>query len=254
MPQIRRGTLIQVLGPAGEGINNSVRGIISLGSTRIEAHVKFVDAREILVECVCALLARQLDLDSPEPILVLANAAHSPTGQERLAYGSASVAHGNLRPWIAKLGDPAVKRRLKAWADLIPAGCFDEWVANFDRHEGNILYDGADKFWLIDHGLAVAPNLQPNAAVNNKFFRIAVDGCAEAELLKIKPQALSVMDTYKDEEVGHVFSQIPDDIWGDEDSGPISDWLRARQSHLHPLVDSKIQTQQGALLNGGANA
>jgi len=46
--------------------------------------------------------------------------------------------------------------QLRAWPGLIKATCFDEWITKCDRHERNILYNGIDDFWLIDHQLLAA--------------------------------------------------------------------------------------------------
>lgn len=35
---------------------------------------------------------------------------------------------------------------------------FDEWIANQDRHVGNILYDGGKEYMLIDNNLAMRPH------------------------------------------------------------------------------------------------
>jgi len=71
----------------------------------------------------------------------------------------------------ADTGTPSLKRRLtengaNAFADLFAtwkqwdvAAIFDEWIANPDRHTGNLLVEGPDKVWLIDHSHALTgPN------------------------------------------------------------------------------------------------
>lgn len=98
MPQIQRGILTSVLGPADEGIRGSVRGLVFLGTSSVEAYVKQIEPREILVECICALLARQLNLEAPEPLVVFVPGALNQTGADALAFGSITVSHGNLRP------------------------------------------------------------------------------------------------------------------------------------------------------------
>ncbi|RAN81688.1 hypothetical protein B5P43_08090 [Bacillus sp. SRB_336] len=158
-----------------------------------------------------------------------------------------------MRPWFTQLGDAAVLRRLREWADLIPAACFDEWIANNDRHGGNILYDGKDTFWLIDHGMAIAAHLTADEAVCNLLFSAATDGLGEADLLLIKPKALGVMDDYVERSVQPVMDQIPPGIWAEEWLNAISGWLAARQTHLVRLADARVPTRQGNLLLGGGN-
>lgn len=253
MPHIRRGILTSVLGPADEGIRGSVRGFVSLGDSSLEAYIKLVEPREVLVECICALLARQLNLEAPEPLLVWVPGALTGTGADTLAFGSVTITHGNLRPWFAQLGNSAVIRRLREWVDLVPAACFDEWIANSDRHGGNILFDGKDTFWLIDHGMAIAANLSADQAVQNLLFGVATEGLGEADLLLIKPKALGVMDGYKEQAIHPVLDQIPSGIWSDEWLKTMSGWLAERQAHLVRLADARVPTRQGSLLLGGGN-
>jgi len=253
MSQIRLGVLTSVLGTAGEGIRNSVRGIVQLDTGLVEAYVKLIDQREILVECVCALLARNLKLEVPEPLVVLIRPEFSNLPSDALAFGSIGLSAGNLRPWFSNLGDVAVKRRLRQWANLIPACCFDEWIANVDRHAGNILYDGRDRFWLIDHGLAIAHGLQSDVSVTNHLMGVAIEGLGEVDRLTLKPKALGIVDVFAQEQVEPVFAQIPAGIWQQDVPTEISGWLKSRQSHLARLVDAKIPTQQGSLFSGGQN-
>lgn len=253
MPQLKRGILTSVLGSAGEGIRQAVRGVVFLGDSSVEAYVKEVDSREILIECICALLARQLWLDAPEPVLVYVPAAISRSGGDVLAYGSVSVSHGNLRPWLTQLGDTAVVRRLREWSNLIPAACFDEWIANHDRHGGNILYDGKETFWLIDHGLAIAASVAANDAVANVLFGLATEGLNETDLMTLKPKALGVMDDYTERPLQPVMADIPAGIWPDASLLAVSGWLSSRQAHLVRLADARVPTRQGSLPLGGGN-
>lgn len=42
------------------------------------------------------------------------------------------------------------------WTERQTTLVFDEWIANVDRHQGNIVFDPDSKhFWLIDHGRAL---------------------------------------------------------------------------------------------------
>jgi hypothetical protein len=253
MPQVQRGILTSVLGAADEGIRGSVRGFVFLGDSSVEAYIKEVEPREILVECICALLARHLSLEAPEPMVVFVPAALSRAGADALAFGSVTVLHGSLRPWLTQLGDAAVVRRLREWADLIPAACFDEWIANHDRHGGNILYDGKDTFWLIDHGMAIAAHLAADAVVDNILFTTATAGLGEADLLLVKPKALGVMDDYVERAIQPIMDQIPSGIWSQDWLDAIDGWLTARQAHLVRLADDRVPTRQGNLLLGGGN-
>jgi hypothetical protein len=45
---------------------------------------------------------------------------------------------------------------INQWKHLDQTIVFDEWIANTDRHEGNLVYEPVSKsYWLIDHGRAL---------------------------------------------------------------------------------------------------
>jgi hypothetical protein len=253
MPQIQRGVLTSVLSAAGDGIRGAVRGIVRLAEGSTEAFVKVLDAREVLVECACALLARARGLNVPEPLLVLVPGALLPDGADRVGFGSVAVSHGSLRPWIANVGDAAVLRRLRAWSGLVPAACFDEWIANSDRNIGNILFDGKDEFWLIDHGFALAENIAAGQAVANHLFIVAVDGLGEGEKLLLKSKALGVVDSIVDQPFSSTLDDLPRDVLNDTIIANVTAWLDARKTHLMRLTSARISTRQGDLLLGGGD-
>jgi hypothetical protein len=63
---------------------------------------------------------------------------------------------------------------LSRWAELPKACVFDEWIANEDRHDGNILTNGLE-FWLIDHGLALNTAVfKSNSVIDNKLLNDAM--------------------------------------------------------------------------------
>jgi hypothetical protein len=67
---------------------------------------------------------------------------------------------------------PAVIERLSKWPGLGNLYAFDSWVANVDRHPGNLLLSGADAVWLIDHGYSfTGPNWSPSDLVAEYTFR-----------------------------------------------------------------------------------
>jgi len=243
------GTLVADLASAGTGINHAVRGIVRTPEGEIEAFVKRLeDSREILVECVCAILARRLGLPVPEPLLVL---VPDYLGGPGLAFGSAAVSHPNLQVRIQPNGQAAVFERLRKWKDLVRAACFDEWIANCDRHAGNLLYDGDAEFWLIDHGLAIHEQIPADAlAPNNQLFALAISGLTEGDLLTLRPQALGVMEGYAEHDAIGIKEILPSGFWSSGLRSSVLIWLEARQSHLMRFGSARVPTQQMGLFHG----
>lgn len=246
---IRLGTLVAELGEAGTGINQAVRGIVRTHTGEIEAYVKrLADAREILVEVVCASLARRLGLPVPEPMLVL---VPEHLGGPRLAFGSAAIGQPNVAAFIAAGHLAAVVSKLKSWKQLVPAACFDEWITNCDRHEGNLLYNGDDDFWLIDHGLAIHQQLAMDVpSPMNHLFSIAVNGLSEGDLLMLRPKALGVMQGYSEHDTAAIKDGLPAGVWPDPVLESVFSSLATRQNHLVRLGSDRIPARQSEMFDG----
>lgn len=246
---VHLGTLVNSLGSAGTGINDAFRGVVRTSSGDVTAYVKkLATSREVLVEIACAVLARQLDLPVPQPLLV-----HIPKhmGGPELAYGSVTAGHGDLSAFVETGQLQAIWDQLRAWPSLVKAACFDEWIANCDRHQRNILYDGRGEFWLIDHGLAVHAHLPVDAlAPRNQLFEVAVLGKAENELLRMRPVALGVMEAFKEKSTSREGLELPTGIWQDEESDSVLNWLTSRQPHLMRLASERIPAMQSEMFDG----
>lgn len=246
---IRVGTLMMELAPAGEGINQAVRSIVRTNDSELEAFVKKVGMPEILVELVAAVLARRLGLPVPEPLLVF---VPDELGGPELAFGSVSL-HG--KPTLGAMvnsGNLAVAKQLKSWRHLVPAACFDEWIANCDRHNGNLLCSGDGEFWLIDHGLSIHHEAlrvdQPSPV--NQLFGLAVDGLTEGDLLTLRPSVLGTMQSYADREAMDISEALPTLFWDQQLVTNIYAWLAGRQNHLVRLGGARIPARQSELFDG----
>jgi hypothetical protein len=146
-----------------KGINLTWSGIVGTASGQLGAFLKALPSRELMVECLCALLGRAVGLPIPRPIV----AADDELG---ILFGAEQVPHPDLRH--TALPSTIWEEHLAAWKTLPRASAFDGWIANRDRHWGNLLTDGTGEFWLIDHGLALPPGLAPDAAVQNLLLQV----------------------------------------------------------------------------------
>lgn len=246
---IQLGTLMVELGPAGTGVNQAVRGIVRTHAGEVEAFVKRLDnPREMLVEAACADLARSLSLPVPEPIIVF---VPEYLGGPGLAFGSKAIGAQNVGAFLDAGYHPVVMSRLRAWKHLVPAACFDEWITNCDRHPRNLLFNGYDDFWLIDHGLAVHPQLPVDGlSPANQLFAIAVDGLSEGDLLMLRPKALKTMKEYASAVVAALKGDLPANVWSAETIEPVFAWLEARQDHLVRLGSERIPARQSEMFDG----
>lgn len=156
------------------------------------AYVKRIPIRKVFIESVCATLGRALGLPIPPPILVLIS--HEvlpemvPKEQNWLAFGSKDTDLFSIKRYVH---DDRVWERLKDFPQLLDLGCFDEWIGNPDRHQGNILFDGKDKFSFIDHDKAIDKKLGCHcAAESNQLLEFMATGLSEFEKHKLNHQAL----------------------------------------------------------------
>lgn len=114
------------------------------------AHIKLAPPAELIIEAVCALLGRFLGLNVPQPMFV--HVPPSPISpQPAIAFGMESLPGRDVRHLVNE--DQSIVGLLVQWEGLPAVAAFDELLANWDRHGGNVMYDGAT-FYLIDHGMA----------------------------------------------------------------------------------------------------
>lgn len=89
---------------------------------------------------------------------------------------------------------------IESWKEKEETIIFDEWIANTDRHNGNLVYEPKTKtYWLIDHGRALcgSPNSlmdlsNPKVSVTNQLLNDQAYSKDEAykNMLHIKSKAL----------------------------------------------------------------
>jgi hypothetical protein len=146
-------------------VNDTFRGQILLADQTVHsAIIKDLDARQLANELLVAVLGRALGLPVPDVALgrarpedLAAIKAPQLADASRIVFVSRDVKVPNLTHSIkANATNPAVLQTildaLKDWPALGSLYAFDSWVANVDRHQGNLLFGGRDEIWLIDHG------------------------------------------------------------------------------------------------------
>ena len=149
---------------ANKGANDTFIGHVAfLDEPPVHCYVKFLDDRQLVNELVCSQLARTVGLRVPRGFLATVERADYPTARmfagnaetHRSAFAVESLAHPSLLRRIRLEGDQWRYRLKEKWSGWTAAASFDEWVANGDRHEGNLLVGEPDDVWLIDHSHAL---------------------------------------------------------------------------------------------------
>ena len=150
--------------PFKEGnVNETFRGQVLLGDRSVRgAILKDLDPRQLANELLVSALARRAGLPTPDAYLAIVRGADLPVVRgpalpdgNRLVFASVDVKVPNIT-FRARGASAEEQQRLVdeilEWAGLGSLYGFDAWVANVDRHPGNLLFGGKEQVWLIDHG------------------------------------------------------------------------------------------------------
>jgi hypothetical protein len=175
MPEIQLGTVLPGARGFKEGnINDTFRGQVLLADGTVKSAIlKDLDQKELSNEVLTSVLARAAGLPTPEVYLALVRGSDLPVAKaprlqdgNRIVFASVDVKAPNItfRATGASADEQQqLLRDILEWSDLGHLYAFDAWIANIDRHPGNLLFGGKNEMWLIDHGHCFSgPAWQPN--------------------------------------------------------------------------------------------
>jgi len=144
-------------------VNPTYRGqILAPGDIMKSAFIKDLRQQELGLELLIAAVGKLLGVPIPNSYLVVSNKAlptsNGPTIStgERLLFASEDAETPSLTRFANSTPEKQ-KAVLEALLKLKPIDAlfsFDTWIANIDRHAGNLLL-GPNGLWFIDHGHAL---------------------------------------------------------------------------------------------------
>ena len=252
MEQVQVGLMLPGSMPFSDNnnINPTYKSHVQTHEGVIQAYVKLVPHREIYIECVCAVLGRFLGLPIPKPLIVKVDHESLPTverGKYLLAFGSEDSVYPSLKR--RGLDDNLVKK-LEDFTKTLDVGVFDEWIGNPDRHGGNILFDGSDKFTFIDHGLSISENLSSDApASKNIIVETLYTLKSEFEKYKVNREAQSTITP--------LYSEIPLSLLSEKTYATsylkadevvlVVNFLEERSKKLNTLFEKRLDLKQQGL-------
>ncbi|MEH6808567.1 MAG: HipA family kinase [Hyphomonas oceanitis] len=239
-------------------INDTYKGQILLDDGSVKhAVIKDLDPKELCNELFSYALAKFLDLPVPNGFLAVVDSGSikikkSPIdgGKKFLVFASEDVKSPNvtfrIRNSVAAESLSIIKN-LKNWDKLGSVYSFDVWVANIDRHLGNILIGGPSEYWLIDHGHCFsgpkwsASDLDPKKHYVHRLSDILTKHMSASE----KTSTLGVASVFCGQ-VASVdisslveFSRI-DEILNIIELDALSDFLQLRKSENYPITASLL--------------
>lgn len=222
------------------------------------AILKDVGPKEMANELVSFVLARHLALPIPDMVLAQAKPAdlavvRGPATRDgrRLVLASVDVAVPSItfRYNSDVPGRARLLGAITAWPPLGRLYGFGAWIANVDRHAGNLLFGSGAEAWLIDHGHAFTgpawdhSELDPTRAyrhrlgewltgyltVDGKEMRARQAGALEADLKSIDVDAAIT--------AAHAHHLVPP-----EDAKAMKDFLVRRVQEVARVASAALGT------------
>ena len=223
-----------------KGINSTSIGMVKTQKEYVKAYIKEIPFREVLVETICALLGRNLGLPVPRPIWVYSNKDKPPL------FGSEDLSYPSLKKFL-KFSQLTVSQKnlvLDKWEQYRLTICFDEWIANCDRHTGNILVDENLKIFLIDHGLSIPETLSPSANSMNQLAASIIAGKDDIFLQKLRENLLEIAKSFN---ASHIARFPSIGTPADPLLESINGFLVNRLPHLQDLIKHQVKYRQGEI-------
>lgn len=148
-----------------KSLNSLYRGQVELLDGTVKSCIlKDIDRIEVVNELVASSIANKMGLPIPMAVLTFVpdefndknqfSNLHKISGGS-LAFASVDAQTPNLLQRLNAshpLGQAIIHNALSGWSKKSGLYGFDTWVANVDRHIGNLLFGSKNEIWLIDHG------------------------------------------------------------------------------------------------------
>jgi hypothetical protein len=237
------------------GINETYRGVVETVSDKRLAYVKLLPAKQLVNEVVCSVLGRSIGLSIPEGFLVAVLRNDYPDSlalqasglDDALGFGVVSLPHPDLRRRIKMEGVAVVEQFIKTWSSWREAMTFDEWVANCDRNQGNLLVGAEGDVWLIDHSHAftgpswVAVDLQPGVSVPNQIADNIVPTLTLPQRHATWQLVQQLSAQFAAVDIENVLGLSRCDAFlGSADATALRDFLRLRTAELLRLIGQRL--------------
>jgi len=230
-----------------QNVNQTWRAHIKTHENITVAFVKKIPFRELYIESLCALLGKNIGLPIPQPYIVKVTHecfSEIPERQFCLAFGSEDAGYPSFRRYAQS---EEAFEKLKEFSKTTDIGIFDEWIANYDRNLGNILYDGTDTFSFIDHEHALPVALQPSEpASDNQILRAIYSIKSEFEKFSLcKKLNENILPLYSSLQLDNLLEKTLATHYIDSKTATdIIFFLHQRIDCLNNLVKLRVQLKQ----------
>ncbi len=254
---IQVGNVVPGAKPIGidcRGVNEAFIGFVDVPVGRVRAYIKVLPGKQLANELLATTLGRGLGLPIPEGYLVRVRPSDLPEsillashGAEALAFASREISSPDLKRRVIDEGSTVIGALLTSWSDWTSAMTFDEWVANQDRHSGNILFGGPGDIWLIDHSHCfTGPNwnvadLKADGIWKNLIADNRVPTLTLPERLEAKKRVAAIISALGTIDCGSALtSSLADTFLISEDAGALRTFVASRVSYLYNILSDRL--------------
>jgi hypothetical protein len=238
-------------------VSDTYRGQILIGGGEVRtAIIKDIPVRELANEVVTAALGAALSLPVPKAYIALAEPAilatnHAPRlGSASLLFASTDV----FTPSVAQIvvGSDFLVALKRVAAILLKSSrlgslyAFDAWLANIDRHIGNLLL-GPDVY-LIDHGRCytgptwTAADLRPAVIFRQRLKEWLTPVLPDVDRKRIATEAAAMTIALSKVDIEGVgtANRVPA-LLGDADFMALVDFLKERIVHVPRIAGDALE-------------
>jgi len=257
IPPVQVGNVVPVgklLDKDDRGVNETFIGFVDLPSARVRAYIKVMLGRQLMNELFATTLGRALGLPIPEGCLVRVRPSDLPESTflathagEAIVFASRETSAPDLKRRMKIEGTPAIAALFSAWKDWAACMTFDEWIANVDRHPGNILFGGPGDIWLIDHSHCFtgpnwnAPDLVPSGTWRNQIAENRVPTLTLPERMEAKKSVAALIPALTALDCPSVFAaSLAGAFMLPADANAVQTFVSSRVSHVYDILSNRL--------------
>lgn len=181
------------------------QGFVSTRDSEVEAYIKNCQNPDaLLVEIIVALIGRVYGLPIPRPIVIKLEPDHPdiPLTKTTFIFGSEAKKCPNFSRFLREFNER--EEMILDYDKLHQIITFDELIANPDRNNNNILFDGRD-FHFIDHEYCFNYMQNPKAEIMDQ-------ACKTGNISDIYKHYLGANDVQVHKFLTKVRAYVKDDI------------------------------------------
>lgn len=239
-------------------INDVYRGDVLLPDGRIErAFIKDLDPRQLGNELLVAALAMALGLPVPEPVIGIVSPAvsvdfkqikHNASGGF-VVFCSVDANGSNISQIVNQGASNEVLKYVKKSPFMGQMYGLDTWVANVDRHAGNLILKGDGSVVLIDHGYCftgptwTAADLVGHAEYGNRLATWLTPKLSQHDKDSAMADIMGLTEIMSATDVQEIVDSFElSGFFGTSDCDAVVGFLESRTAHVLALSAKSLGT------------